>query len=268
MIERRLRSLRDGAGRTAIDVPAGAGKMSAILMGLGWKVLPFDLFPEYFTAPGLTCVKADMEQGLPLPDASADLIVCQEGIEHIPNQLALLREFNRILKPGGKLLITTPNISSLQAKCSNFFMESDVFRRHEPSPLDALWLGDDERFYYGHLFLISAQKLGLLAKINGFRLVGFHRSRISWRSVFLGVLYPLSALLNLYAVAYSGWRNRRLGSSYAWAVGWEMMKTNLNPKVIFQKHMFAEFDKCSTPVEAMRELNQNAREEIGKYLGK
>lgn len=45
---------------------------------------------------------------IPLPDASVDAIMCTEVFEHIPDPLAALKEFTRLLKPGGYLLLTAP----------------------------------------------------------------------------------------------------------------------------------------------------------------
>lgn len=48
---------------------------------------------------------------IPLPDQSMDAIMCTEVLEHVPNPIAALHEFSRLLKPGGYLLITAPFVS-------------------------------------------------------------------------------------------------------------------------------------------------------------
>ncbi len=48
---------------------------------------------------------------LTVASESIDYIICQEGIEHIPNQLKVLEEFNRVLKKDGVLLITLKQIA-------------------------------------------------------------------------------------------------------------------------------------------------------------
>ena len=45
---------------------------------------------------------------IPLPDHSVDAIMCTEVLEHIPDPLGAVREFGRLVKPGGYLLITAP----------------------------------------------------------------------------------------------------------------------------------------------------------------
>src|SRR5436190_8373025 len=45
---------------------------------------------------------------IPQPDASFDAILCSEVLEHIPEPTKALDEFARLLKPGGKLVLTAP----------------------------------------------------------------------------------------------------------------------------------------------------------------
>lgn len=45
---------------------------------------------------------------IPLPDHSVDAIMCTEVLEHIPDPLGAIKEFSRLIKPGGYLLITAP----------------------------------------------------------------------------------------------------------------------------------------------------------------
>lgn len=56
------------------------------------------------------------KDAFPYGDASFDTVLCCELIEHLPSDpMHMMGEINRILKPGGHLLLTTPNIGSLRA---------------------------------------------------------------------------------------------------------------------------------------------------------
>ena len=70
---------------------------------------------------------------IPLPDHSVDAIMCTEVLEHIPDPLGAIKEFSRLVKPGGYLLITAPFASithfapyHFASGLSRFFYEKNL----------------------------------------------------------------------------------------------------------------------------------------------
>ncbi len=99
-----------------LDAPAGQGVISKLLVAKGYAVTALNLDKDAFRVSGIPLVTGDMNKGLPFEDGSFSYVVCVGGIEHLENPYALIREFKRILAPGGHLLITTPNISALRSR--------------------------------------------------------------------------------------------------------------------------------------------------------
>ncbi len=246
-------------GKAVVDIPAGSGYTAGIAHRLGADVRAYDLFPEFFEAEGLECRPADLTQALPVESASADLVICQEGIEHLPDQLAVLREFARILRPGGRLILTTPNVSHLRARVSHLLTESDFYKRMPPNELDALWFAGDGRMYFGHLFLINAQKLRVLAAVAGFRLRRILPVRASFGSLLLAWLYPLIALASLYAYARNVYRRDEFDPAAKRRLFREMIRLNLHPNTLFGKHIFWELEKTD---EARLRVHRSSRDII------
>jgi SAM-dependent methyltransferase len=58
---------------------------------------------------------------IPTPDKSFEVLLCTEVLEHVPEPIRALNEFARILKPGGKLIITAPLGSSLHQEPFHFY---------------------------------------------------------------------------------------------------------------------------------------------------
>ena len=67
---------------------------------------------------------------IPLPDASLDSILCTEVLEHVPDPPAVWREFARVLKPGGKVLLATPMSWPSHEEPYDFYRHTGFGLRH------------------------------------------------------------------------------------------------------------------------------------------
>ncbi len=99
-----------------LDVPTGEGALAQRLSDLGFEVESADLYPEIFKLRGKSVSRADLDAELPFADGSFDCAVCVEGLEHIENPANAIREFKRILKPGGTLIVSVPNIMNIEER--------------------------------------------------------------------------------------------------------------------------------------------------------
>lgn len=98
-----------GSNRQILDIGCGAGNMAHHLAHYG-HVTGMDFNPRPLVVAqerGLGIVNASGSE-IPFPDASFDLVACLDTIEHIPDEIAVLSEVKRVLKPGGKVIITVP----------------------------------------------------------------------------------------------------------------------------------------------------------------
>lgn len=65
---------------------------------------------EETSGPYQSYLRADLEERIPLPESSVDLAACKFVLEHMDEPGRLLREVRRVLRPGGHLVIMTPNV--------------------------------------------------------------------------------------------------------------------------------------------------------------
>ena len=243
-LERVLISLsKNIRGRTVVDIPAGSGQSSKLLMELGAIVYPYDLFPEEFHSCKETiCQIADLEAGLPIKSGFADYVLCQEGIEHIESQTKVFQEFNRILSPSGRLIVSTPNLSNLKHKISFLVSESERCDRLPPNELDSVSPGGGTR-RFGHVFLIGVQRLRMFAAMAGFKIKKIHRCGVSTTSlIYFVLLWPLIFLVNfkvfLKIIFKHGNNSRRRIYS-------EIIKLNIHPRILIGRHLIVEFEKIN-----------------------
>lgn len=66
---------RELLNKIVLDIPAGNGVTTEILLANGAKVEPFDLFPEYFLLKDIECKRADIADKIPVIDNYADMII-------------------------------------------------------------------------------------------------------------------------------------------------------------------------------------------------
>ncbi len=248
-VKRYLHQNRDRyKHQRVIDFPAGNGITCRILKEIEAMPIAYDLFPEYFELEDIICQRANIREGLPAGDSSADALICQEGIEHFSDQFQALKEFNRVLKTGGTLLITTPNYSNLRAKISYLLGESERFNsKMAPNELDSVWMSRQEltsEFYFGHIFLIGIQKLRVLAKLTGFRIQKIHFTRLKPTSVILfPFLYPFIFLSNWVTYRKNLRKHPDISLADKKQVYGEIFSLAIKPQLLVDGHLMVEFIK-------------------------
>jgi SAM-dependent methyltransferase len=99
-----------------LDVGCGTGLNAQKFADQGHSVVGIDLSPvaiEKFNLRGFKGLVCDVERvgGVPLADATFDLVFASEVIEHLVETESFLREVHRLLRPGGTLVLSTPNSS-------------------------------------------------------------------------------------------------------------------------------------------------------------
>ena len=112
-VDAEHRYLPDRPARV-LDFGCGNGQFLARARDLGHDVLGVDFDPaavEVAAAQGIRVLLPDQLAGEPL-DGGFDLVTAAHVIEHVPDPLALLRQFRGWLKPGGALFIEVPNAAA------------------------------------------------------------------------------------------------------------------------------------------------------------
>ena len=101
---------------TLLDVPAGEGALAARLFDAGFDVRCCDLYPQIFRLTRVEITAGDLSHKLPYPDAAFDYVACVEGLEHVENPHQAVREFARVVRTGGHLVVTVPNILNIEER--------------------------------------------------------------------------------------------------------------------------------------------------------
>jgi 2-polyprenyl-3-methyl-5-hydroxy-6-metoxy-1,4-benzoquinol methylase len=177
--------LEDGETRRILDIPCGAGAFSYRILNQGKEVISADIENLLEFGHERFCI-ADMNKPLPFHNKEFDAVVCIDGIEHIENPFAFVRECNRILKKDGKLIISTPNITAIRSRWRWFLTGhhnkcKSPLNENRPSPLH-------------HIHMMEYPKLRYILHTSGFKISRINTNRIKPVSWIYIIFYPFSYL--------------------------------------------------------------------------
>lgn len=117
---------RLGAAGTVADIGCGSGELFRAAGGLFKRWIGIDAVRYDGLPSSVEFTAADLERGeIPLPAGAVDAALAVEVIEHLENPRAFVRELARITRPGGWIVVTTPNqlsaLSLLTLVCKGQF---------------------------------------------------------------------------------------------------------------------------------------------------
>ncbi len=128
-----------------LDIGCGNGDYAYELHNMGFDVLAADMDVERFRYGNkIKFQKCNVTDKLPFENNSFDFIVFAEVIEHLKNPYDVVSELKRLLKPGGKIVLSTPNILNLKSRmrfliegCWEYFREIPL--EHSKNPKEVIW---------------------------------------------------------------------------------------------------------------------------------
>lgn len=181
-----------------LDFGAGRGLLTGQLLEAGRfsSVTAVDLMPRPPRLhPAVTWLRGDLNAPTPLSAGAVDVIVAAEVIEHLENPRAVARDCFRLLRPGGTLILTTPNNETWRS------LGALLMRGHYAA------FGDGS--YPAHLSALLRKDLGRLLTEAGFDPPRFlftdlgmlPKTRLTWQALSRGRLRGLRFSDNLLAVA-------------------------------------------------------------------
>ena len=111
------------AGSRVLDIGAGSAPYRALFAHCDYKTQDFaQLKDAQLRHGGYAPIDFVSEaHAIPVPDASFDVILCTEVLEHVPEPIAVAREFGRIVAPGGRLILTAPLGSGIHQEPYHFY---------------------------------------------------------------------------------------------------------------------------------------------------
>ena len=181
-----------------LDVPAGEGALAERLIAAGFAVSCCDLYPEIFRLNGVNITRGDLNGNLPFDNQSFDYVTCLEGLEHIENPQQAVREFARVLRPGGTVIVSIPNILNIEERLKwllyGYTSHFKPITRVNVERLRAEY--DNREEIAAHVNPIGYSELRYILEKNGFQISGLHRDK---PKAHAWLYWPIVLLIRLIA---------------------------------------------------------------------
>ena len=235
-----------------LDAPCRTGGFTRLLQDSGaYRVAALDL-ERRAGVPDVDFRAGDLNDRLPFPNDCFDAVVSIEGVEHLQQPGHFIRECNRVLRPGGVLIVTAPNISSLRSRWRWFVTG---FHNKSGYPLDERTVSAEE------MRMLSFPELRYMLHTSGFQIERISTNRSSAIDWLYGTLVPLQFSFSLL----SFWRAAKTEEHRRQIV--EMLRQMMSAPILFGESMII----VATEVMKAAYLKQSwkapvARPDLGEML--
>lgn len=179
----------------------------------------------------------DLTKPLPFDDSHFDVVTLTEVVEHLSEYRKLIYEVGRILKPGGILLLSTPNIHRLHSRIC--FLLTGT---HKLITRRVGWDVPKEELYRHHISPVSLPYLHTLLHQADLSIERLCLTRMKFRYFLTALLYPAVALASMFK--FNGGRHNN--EEYHRGER-ELRRWMLHPVTLFSEQLFLVARKSPQP---------------------
>ncbi len=235
IIDAVIRSVRQCEGwpqLRVLDLSCGDGHVLEALARDGARVegTHYRTDDYIFKSPAAIVKQVKIHQGvdlsrtLPFADASYDVVLATEVMEHLPNHAVFCAEAARIVRPGGWFICSTPNVHRLQSRVQ--FM---LTGQHELRSARLGWDIPASDLYTTHYNPVYFPVLHTLLHFGGMHVQRLVFTTCKRRAVLYAPLYPLVALAAALETRHARKRNP--------AGGRDLLRWMRDPRLLFSDQL-------------------------------
>ncbi len=191
--EKIIQFLQNERRGKLLDAPAGSGILSTKFKGLGFECYCCDINAEGFKAQDIEFKVGDLNKRIPFETSYFDYITCIDGLEHMENPHNAIREFKRLLKKGGKLIISIPNYLNIERRMK--FLLTGSFTKPVNQEMFKKKFNCNTAMM--HINLIGYPLLKFLLESNNLRITKLDIDKPKPKMVFLS---PIIAIIKRYCL--------------------------------------------------------------------
>jgi SAM-dependent methyltransferase len=170
-----------------LDMGAGSGYLTGLLAQARGKgsngLAACDIDAAPFSARDVPFTRCNVDEGLPYPDSSFDAVVAIEVMEHTRSSYRVLGEIARVLRPGGLVIFSVPNVGHMLSRLS--FAASGHYHMF-PSPSTK---PENAGRLCGHIAPLASQYWNYGLRSAGFSEISLRQDRIKKSAAGLAILF-------------------------------------------------------------------------------
>lgn len=179
---------------TLLDAGSGRSPYKKELLARGVQVVSIDVEDRAGEIDHVT----DIQDMPPIKDASMDVVLCTQVLEHVPRPWDAVREIERVLKPGGTLILSVPHLSLIHEAPHDYYRYT---RYGLTSMFEGAGLAVVEIQATGGLiaFLMHLVSMGLLCTVGTIPRLRW----ITWAfnyAILVRLMEPVDRLLGLSSI--------------------------------------------------------------------
>jgi len=215
-----------------LDLGCGDGDYAKRLKNLGYDVIAGDIDKNRFKYhKEIEFRHCDITKQMPFNDNSFDYILLMEVVEHLRNPYVVIPEINRLIKKGGFLILSTPNILNLESRFR--FMFEGAYEYFREPPLDQV-KNPKEVIFNLPLVPYRYHELESLLSACGFKISDI------FTSVYQG--YGLWFLLPM--IKFQAWQKERRARKKGGVDYRRINKILLSKELLLGRHLIIKAEKA------------------------
>jgi len=217
-----------------LDLGCGDGDYAKRLKDLGFEVVASDIDSKRFKYHNLIKFEAsNLDKPLPFTENSFDYVLLLEVIEHLYNPNFVIEQISKVLKPGGSIIISTPNILNLGSRMRFLFEGGFDFFREPILDYSKVFPKGLENM---HVVVWRYQELEYLLFKNSLRAEAVYTDLMKSSLKFLGFI--LLPMLKLQCWQKERRSLRKGGVNYS-----RINKILLSKELLFGRHLIIKAKK-------------------------
>lgn len=192
-VVREVRRLEGYPDLSVLDLSCGEGEVLSRLAADGCRVRGTHFRDDDYIVEDRARLAAlpitrgvDLQQRLPFPDGSFDLVLLTEVLEHLDSHFQILAEVSRVIRPGGHFVFSTPNLQRLHSRLQFFLTGKHKLIRRRVG-----WDQTAADRYAFHIGPVDFPLLHAALGWEGFRILRLGLTQLKLKSVLLSPLWPL-----------------------------------------------------------------------------